>query len=141
MPASDAAGLSGLWSGWYAYDAGGDRVPFTALIEEAGEGFSGTTLEPNTFAPEAGEDLAAEITGFRRGDLIDFIKTYLMERHPTAEPISYAGKVDRAFTLIRGEWAIQADWTHVTGDFELSRVSANQLTRQAADTQTAPSPR
>ena len=68
--------LTGLWSGEYWYDGGGQPTPFSAHIIDSLGSITGTTLEPNTFAHPGLVELSADISG-QRGELsVQFNKLY-----------------------------------------------------------------
>ncbi|MEM6627500.1 MAG: hypothetical protein AAF719_12415 [Pseudomonadota bacterium] len=119
--------LTGIWSGKYWYDGGGDSVPFTADIVESSGRFSGTTMEPNTFADIIYEELSADIAGAREGAKLRFTKVY----HPIGgahqAPIFYEGQFDEALTLISGEWSLRDAYGMHAGQFSLSRAVRGAL--------------
>jgi hypothetical protein len=94
--------MTGRWLGRYEYPYGPPPVPFEAdLIDEAG-GLSGAIYEPNTFRPNAGPELSADITGSRTGAQVVFQKRY--RGAPAREWPFYEGTVNSAFTRIEGRW-------------------------------------
>jgi len=112
--------LTGLWSGEYWYDGGGQPTPFSAHIIDSLGSITGTTLEPNTFAHPGLVELSAEISG-QRGELtVQFNKLYHPAPGVHRHPIFYAGTVDANFTMIDGEWRFNNGFS---GRFVLVRVS------------------
>lgn len=129
-PRQEKKTLSGIWSGWYAYADGRDRVPFTAMISERDGAFSGSTLEPNTFAAGDGEELQADISGLRDGEAVDFVKRYTAGQNVHNQPILYEGETDPKLTIIRGDWSFEDDWGLLKGQFELSRMTTGGVERE-----------
>jgi hypothetical protein len=117
---SGAADMSGLWSGVYFY-GGDDGVSFTAWIEDMSGVLSGTTLEPNTFAPSALEELEAHINGSREGADVEFKKLYAPSTGIKQPAIVYRGKADTAFTTVVGTWT-PAGSVLAGGSFRMMRL-------------------
>jgi len=117
--------LTGLWSGEY-WSVGEPvpPVPFSAHLIDNGRDITGTTLEPNTFAHPGLIELSAEILGSRGELSVRFTKLYLAAPGVHRDPIFYSGSVDSKFTMIDGEWAIEAPgYELMSGRFVLVRVS------------------
>lgn len=95
--------LTGAWSGAYRYGGGAETV-FNAQIDEVGGAFVGATQEPNTFAPDAGPVLNAEIEGTRTGASIAFTKFY--HHAGIRHAIRYEGSADGKLMRIEGIWII-----------------------------------
>lgn len=130
--------LSGYWTGWYSYDTRTQNltVPFSASLDISMDGsLSGTTLEPNTFAPHANTELSAQITGEASSDHVRFTKVYDFQNGVHRTPILYAGAVMDEATRIIGEWELSQNGLRAVGMFELVRVS---LKTQAENTETVP---
>lgn len=122
--------LSGLWTGFYAYDLTDDAVMFTAWMREENGKVTGTILEENLVD---GADLAeyeARITGFRQGLDVQFTKIAIDDE--TGEPfmLRYHGDVDADCCLISGVWFFDdpSDWT---GTFMMTRISGELKARVA----------
>ena len=117
--------LTGLWSGeyWYVGEPM-PPVPFSAHLVDTAGSITGTTLEPNTFAHPGLIELSAEITGARGELSVRFTKLFHAAPGVHRDPIFYSGTVDRNFTMIDGEWAIQPPgYMPLSGRFVLVRVS------------------
>lgn len=112
--------LTGLWSGEYWYNAGGQPTPFSAHIVDSLGTISGTTLEPNTFAHPGLIELSADISGSRGVLSVRFTKLYHAAPGVHRDPIIYSGTVDANFTMIDGEWRLANGFS---GRFVLVRVS------------------
>ena len=60
--------VEGAWTGVYDYDGdSGDPVAFNAELTDIGGVVWGTVCEPNSFAPGAGTELEADVSGMRSG--------------------------------------------------------------------------
>ena len=82
-------GLTGKWIGRYSYhQPGGALCSFEAWLIDDASGLNGETVEPNSFAHEAGETLMAVLSGAREGAEVSFTKTYT---DIEAARIAYAG--------------------------------------------------
>ena len=130
--------MSGLWSGEYRYDGRGGSVRFTAVLTETDGNLCGTTLEPATFGPLAGQDAEYEATlrGDRCGPHVLFTKRYVRASGIVQPQLLYSGAVDGAFTRLTGRWAFDEP-SGISGSFALSRVStqtASALFQVAAET-------
>ena len=127
--------MTGLWSGEYRYDGGGEAVRFTAILCETDGTIRGTTLEPATFGPLAGLETEYEATvrGDRCGAHVLFTKLYMPCTGLIQPPLLYSGAVDTAFTRIAGRWAF-TEALSISGMFSLTRVAtrASAAMAQAA---------
>ena len=133
---TDAANLSGYWSGWYAYHAQirVPAVPFTAWLEVSADGhLSGSTTEPNTFARTDTQELFADLTGEAGRDWVTFIKTYQAMPGLEASPIGYSGDVTEDGAKITGVWTIDLGTRSYQGSFELHRASSSQRARMETE--------
>ncbi len=129
--------LTGLWSGEYWYNGGGQPTPFSAHLVDSLGTITGTTLEPNTFAHPGLIELSADITGARGELSVRFTKLYHAAPGVHRDPIFYSGTVDPKFTMIDGDWTFgMGDIPSGTGRFVLVRVSrgakAAEVKREAA---------
>lgn len=118
--------LSGYWSGWYSYALGLQQavVPFTAMLSISANGdLTGSSLEPNTFALEGGEELISELNGVASAERVSYVKLYQPGRGVHQTPIRYIGEVVDDATRIIGQWTITQGHQTAEGQFELSRVS------------------
>ena len=124
--------LTGLWSGEYWYDGGGEPTPFSAHIVDSLGTMTGTTLEPNTFAHPGLIELSADITGSRGELSVRFAKLYHAAPGVHREPIFYTGAVDPNFTMIDGDWTFGlSDVLRGSGRFVLVRVSRGAQAAEA----------
>jgi hypothetical protein len=125
--------LTGLWSGEYWYDGGGQPTPFSAHLVDSLGTITGTTLEPNTFAHPGLIELSADISGTRGELSVRFTKLYHAAPGVHRDPIRYSGTVDPNFTMIDGDWRLPQGFS---GRFVLVRVSrgarAIEAVREAA---------
>lgn len=106
-PASaQGAGLTGVWSGYYGYDAQSDRVPFQAKLSAAGSSFAGTTIEPNTFGEPSTMFLTANVVGqVGANGAVSFVKTY-DGTGGQSHSVEYRGTLAPNGQCISGAWAI-----------------------------------
>ncbi|MEQ8559445.1 MAG: hypothetical protein RIB03_14090 [Henriciella sp.] len=122
--------LSGLWTGYYAYDLTDEAIMFTAWIKEDGGKVTGTVLEENFSTEALDGEFEATIHGFRHGLDVRFTKVALDEE---GEPIllRYHGDTDADCCLISGVWFFDdpSDWT---GTFMMTRISGDLKTRVTA---------
>ena len=122
--------LSGDWTGVYDYGHGGqDAVPFTATLIDVGGVVWGDTQEPNTFAPDAGAELIAEISGTRSGVELHFRKAYLGKPRGGDYPIHYAGHVSAGGKRIEGHWRINLPGAPFGGPFVMTRITGVAVSR------------
>jgi hypothetical protein len=118
MAAND---LSGLWLGHFAYPGGqGPVTPFVARIEDDAGVLTGTTIEPNTIMP-GGQELEALLRGSRRGQAVDFVKSYDGAAE-AAHAVDYVGQVSADGAVITGVWSMEA----LDGTFEMRRELADE---------------
>lgn len=122
--------LSGLWTGFYAYDLTDDAVMFTAWIREEHGKVTGTILEENLSDGGNFEEYEARITGFRQGLDVQFTKIALDEESGEPFMLRYHGDVDADCCLISGVWFFDdpSDWT---GTFMMTRISGELKARIA----------
>ena len=118
--------LHGDWTGVYDYgdngdDASADPVPFTASLFDIAGAVWGTTREPNTFAPDAGDELHASVNGTRSGREVRFRKTYRGRPKGGEVPIDYAGHVMRDGNRIEGRWQLAIPGRMIAGSFVMNR--------------------
>ncbi|MDP3738307.1 MAG: hypothetical protein Q8R02_13010 [Hyphomonadaceae bacterium] len=113
--------LTGVWTGEYWYQFGGDRTSFAAHVTDTGGSLSGTTLEPATFGAGLG-DLSANITGARDGASVDFTKIYDPVPGVHQNPILYSGTVNSDLAVIDGGWVFRDHGTW-RGGFQMRRTS------------------
>ena len=124
--------LTGAWSGAYGYSGlshGRGDVPFNALLNEADGALTGSTDEPNTFAPGEAASLFANLSGSRAGAKVSFVKTYDGTGGQT-HSIAYEGEVNEAMTRIDGRW--RGGW--LSGPFFMERaVAAEEAEEREAE--------
>ncbi|MEO1568990.1 MAG: hypothetical protein AAFR94_07170 [Pseudomonadota bacterium] len=119
--------LNGLWNGWYSYLDLGERVPFTAWLDDDGGSLTGSTMEPNTLSAANVEELEADVTGNRSGASVMFTKRYRPGQGAHSFAICYQGLVESDFCLFSGDWRFE-NTAFGQGRFLLERAS-NGLTR------------
>lgn len=110
-----AQSLEGVWQG--AYWGGENRsTPFQATIADpAGPGFTGTTIETNSFSAEDVAFLLATLDGFVQGNSVSFTKTY-DGTGGISHSVTYQGQIASPRRIV-GTWTVGG----VTGQFELVR--------------------
>lgn len=107
-PAASAqgAGINRVWLGYYGYNDGrADRVQFQLKLRGAGEAFTGTTIEPNTFGSPNALFLTANVAGKVAGDAVMFKKTY-DGTGGQSHSVDYVGVFDATHRCIAGTWRI-----------------------------------
>ncbi len=125
--------LSGNWTGVFDYGLGGqDAVPFTARLTDVGGVVWGETLEPNTFARNAGPELRAEVSGSRSGLELHFRKAYHGKPRGGAHPIHYTGHISAGGRRIEGRWRINLPDVPFGGPFVMTRIPGLEVTREIA---------
>lgn len=116
-------GLTGFWTGYYAYDMTDEAVMFTAWIRERDGLVSGSILEESL--PGAGEDeeIEAVLSGWRQGLDVRFTRQVLTKSGSTELPPYYHGDTDADCCVISGVWFFDdpSDWT---GTFMMTRISS-----------------
>lgn len=101
------AAPSGVWAGEYGYDGAGNMVPFQASFTAKGAGFTGGTIEPNTFGDPGVLFLTANVSGAAAaGGEVNFVKTY-DGTGGQSHSVEYAGEYDSS-GCIEGIWRIGA---------------------------------
>ena len=122
--------LSGLWTGFYAYDLTDDAVMFTAWIREENGKVTGSILEENLVDGADLEEYEARITGFRQGLDVQFTKIAIDDETGERFMLRYHGDVDADCCLISGVWFFDdpSDWT---GTFMMTRISGELKARVA----------
>ncbi|MBV7394670.1 hypothetical protein [Mameliella sediminis] len=126
--------LSGDWTGVYDYGhEGAEAVPFTASLFDVCGVVWGTTLEPNSFAPEAGAELEAEISGSRSAREVHFRKAYFARPRGGEDPVHYSGHVSADGNRIEGRWTIRGPGYAISGPFVMNRIkgAAARASRRA----------
>jgi hypothetical protein len=105
-PAMARPALSGVWSGYYAYEDGAAPVPFEARLESDGPTLQGTTTEPNTFGRSPVKTLKALLSGVIGADgSVRFVKTYDGTGGET-HSVDYSGRIEEGGSCISGTWRI-----------------------------------
>lgn len=120
--------LSGLWTGYYAYDLTDDAVMFTAWLREEDGQITGSILEENLSAETLDTEYEAEILGFRQGLDVRFTKVALDEDTGETLLLRYHGDSDADCCMISGVWFFDdpSDWT---GTFMMTRISGDMKAR------------
>ena len=112
-----AEDLAGRWIGRYDY-AGARPVPFEARMSQDGAALEAATVEPNTFAPGLGPELAGWLRGTVADGEVRLTKTYAFDQGRDPE---YRGRVDAAGTRIVGRWRFPG-LAGASGGFAMSRA-------------------
>ncbi|WP_127114839.1 hypothetical protein [Shimia sediminis] len=125
--------LSGDWTGVFDYGLETrDAVPFTATLMDVGGVVWGETQEPNTFVPDAGPELIADVSGTRSGVEVHFRKAYLGSPRGGAYPIHYTGHISAGGKRIEGRWRINVPGVPFGGPFVMTRITGIAVTRERA---------
>lgn len=127
--------LAGNWTGVFDYDdPDTDAVPFTASLFDIAGAVWGTTREPNSFAPGAGEALDAEVNGTRTGTEVRFRKAYVGAPPGGDFPVDYAGHVVASGNRVEGRWEIRHPTQTIAGPFVMNRAPGRtaEATRELA---------
>ena len=126
----ESGDLSGLWTGYYAFDLTDEAVMFTAWLAEEDGKVTGTILEESLEAGALETECEADLVGMRRG--LDVRFTKLGPTGPDGElaPLRYHGDTDADCCVISGVWFHDdpAEWT---GTFMMTRISSNLKARVA----------
>ena len=125
----DTCEISGVWSGRYDRDQDdSEGVRFSAWLNISNGRLSGSTLEPNTFVPDQGEELDATLRGHVNGTEVVFLKSY---HGVDQEPVYYEGEIVDDGSRIVGKWYF--GWPdELSGTFELNR---EMIRSESADVQ------
>ncbi len=125
--------LSGDWTGVFDYGLEAqDAVTFTATLIDVGGVVWGKTQEPNSFAPGAGPELIAELSGTRSGMEVHFRKAYLGSPRGGEYPIHYTGHVSAGGKRIEGQWRINNPGVPFSGPFVMTRITGLEVRREIA---------
>jgi hypothetical protein len=109
---ANAADLSGLWVGYYVYDAANrtERVECSMVLEQTNDVLHGRMIEVQTFGAEPSIGLAATLTGTLEDRALSLVKTYDGTGGQT-HSVSYKLKVSQEGRTLEGTWSIGADYT------------------------------
>ena len=120
--------LSGLWSGYYAYDLTDDAVAFTAWLKEENGRIMGSILEEDLSSEFHEAEYEAHVSGFRHGLDVQFTKIALDTASGEPLLLRYHGDTDAECCFISGVWFFDdpADWT---GTFMMTRISGDLQAR------------
>jgi hypothetical protein len=110
--------VTGAWTGEYRYDdPGRDPVVMDASFTAVSGVLTGSTTEPNTFAPGAPPELPATVAGeVLVGGRITFMKAY--DAGTVQHSILYIGQLDARRRTLAGRWRTRG----ASGTFELQRA-------------------
>ncbi len=123
-----AAGLTGLWVGYYSY-TDNHRVPMSVAIQSDGQQFVGQMIEPNTSKNPSDVGRPAIIFGTINGTAVVFDKAYFSDVESTnpvmlkddAKRVRYKLEaIDNGQTLF-GRWSVGG----MSGRATFKRMSAN----------------
>lgn len=114
--------LSGLWTGFYAYDLTDDAVPFTAWLSEDGGTITGSVLEEDITSVELDGECESEIIGERRGLDVRFTKIETSGPDGILRLLRYQGDTDPDCCVISGVWFFD-DPAESSGTFMMTRIS------------------
>ncbi len=106
---AQGAGMSGVWIGYYGYDANPNEVEFQMKLRASGSGFSGTSVEDNTFGDPSVLFLTANIGGsIGANRAVNFTKTY-DGTGGQSHSVRYSGLLSASGKCISGKWSIGQD--------------------------------
>jgi len=114
--------LSGLWTGFYAYDLTDDAVPFTAWLSEDEGTITGSVLEEDITSPEPDGECTSEIIGERHGLDVRFTKIETAGPDGSLRLLRYQGDTDPECCVISGVWFFD-DPSESSGTFMMTRIS------------------
>jgi hypothetical protein len=101
----------------------GDPVPFNVLLIDIAGNLSGQIDEPNTFCPSGLNSLAAQLSGQRTGECVNFVKMYENTSEFTGHDVHYSGALNEEETEIIGTWDIKLPHPGWSGTFIMNRES------------------
>lgn len=114
--------LSGLWTGFYAYDLTDDAVPFTAWISEDDGTITGSVLEEDITSPEPDGECTSEIIGERHGLDVRFTKIETAGPDGSLRLLRYQGDTDPECCVVSGVWFFDNP-ADSSGTFMMTRIS------------------
>lgn len=114
--------LSGLWTGFYAYDLTDDAVPFTAWLSEDGGTITGSVLEEDITSAGLETECESEIIGERRGLDVRFTKIEMAAPDGVLRLLRYQGDTDPDCCIVSGVWFFD-DPADSSGTFMMTRIS------------------
>ena len=98
----DETSLTGVWSGIFSYPSDYPPETFTATLLEFGGGLTGTTHQVDVHDATVDGVLLGELSGFRDGTLVSFVKTYVNLGRDLA--VAYIGELSADATEVEGTW-------------------------------------
>lgn len=125
-----AAGLTGLWVGYYSY-TDNHRVPMSVAIQSDGQQFVGQMIEPNTSKNPSDVGRPAIISGNFDGGVVVFEKAYFSDVESTnpmtlkdgANMVRYKLNVSDNGQTLSGHWFIG----DMSGRAKFKRISPNTV--------------
>lgn len=123
---TDYQDMSGIWHGEFQCDDDDRSVSFTVWFQDMESNLLGNSLEPNTFAPCAADELSAEFSGDRTGLSFSVGKTYTSELGFENSTLIYDGQVSLDFSTASGTWSYP-EFSFSKGTFQLTRLSQKQF--------------
>lgn len=127
---ASAAGLTGLWVGYYQYE-NNERVPMSVAIQSKEERFLGQMIEPQTFGDTLDVGMPAVISGKVEGASVSFDKAYFSELE-SLQPITLKdGAIPVHYTLtlsddgqtMTGKWSLRG----MTGTAVFKRITSRKV--------------
>ncbi len=123
-----AAGLTGLWVGYYSY-TDNHRVPMSVAIQSDGQQFVGQMIEPNTSKNPYDVGRPAIILGTVNGTAVMFDKAYFSDVESTnpvmlkddANRVRYELEATDNGQTLFGRWSVGG----MSGRATFKRISAN----------------
>jgi hypothetical protein len=127
-----AAGLSGLWVGYYSY-GGNARVPMSVVIQSDGPMLIGQMIEPQTSGETLDIGRPAIIFGELDGNRVVFDKAYFSDLKSItpirlkegAQPVEYKMVVSQQGQAMSGQWFIGEAF----GEASFKRVTPETVDR------------
>ncbi len=126
---TDYQDMSGIWHGEFQCDDDDRSVSFTVWFQDMESNLLGNSLEPNTFAPCAADELSAEFSGERNGLSFRASKIYTSELGFQNGTLIYDGRVSLDFSTASGTWSFPKSPPQ-TGTFQLTRASNKQFSEE-----------
>lgn len=104
---AQAGALSGLWVGYYAYDAddGGQKVETALVMETVGQDVGGTIIERQTFGDEVFPGYPSDLRGTVTAHGLRFEKRYVANGE-ASEPVVYELSLSPDGSLLTGFWTV-----------------------------------
>lgn len=125
-----SADVSGLWVGYYAYQAeqGGGRVEAAMVLQQIGAQVGGTMIERQTFGDQVFPGLPSDLIGALEDGVMLLDKVYLHEYQQeggAAQSRKYQLVLSEDGTELKGAWMVN----DLRGTLYFRRVTAESAAR------------